>query len=166
MLLFLGMATLPFSSCGYRFSGGGTLPSGVKQVFIPVLENRTSEAGIETFFANDLVDEFTRAGVLVTSSSEGADALLKGGIRSISIETISHGAQQFSLEKRIYVVLDVRLESKTGRVLKEYRGLSESETFDSVAEQRPVIDKNQREAIYVISKRLAEMIYKMLTDDF
>lgn len=163
-LLCLAFFFIP--ACGYRFSGGGTLPSGVKRVSVPVFENRTSEAGIETFFANDLIDEFTRAGIPVADSSESAEAVLKGVIRSISIDTISHGTQKSSLEKRVGVIVDVRLESKTGAVLKEYRGLSESETFDSAEGRRSAIDQNQREAIYTISKRLSEMIYKMLTDDF
>ena len=41
--------------CGYRFSGGGRFPAGIKSVFVEVFENNTSETGIEQTFTNDLI---------------------------------------------------------------------------------------------------------------
>lgn len=163
--LLFGLMFL-LSACGYRFSGGGSLPAHVTRVSIPVFENRTSEAGLESSFANDLMDEFTRARIPVTTGNESADASLMGVIRTLSVETISHGSHASSLEKRVTVSVDIKLVSKTGEVLREYRGLSESEAFDVAEGERFATDQNQRNAISTISKRLSETIYKMLTDDF
>ncbi|MCD4743483.1 MAG: hypothetical protein K8R67_13525 [Desulfobacteraceae bacterium] len=39
-------------SCGYKFSGGGLLPGKTKLVAVKMFENKTSESGAETIFAN------------------------------------------------------------------------------------------------------------------
>lgn len=161
-----GLVLVCFAACGYRFSGSGRLPSDVERIVIHIFENRTSETGIENVFTNDLIDEFSRQNISVHAEHDDADAYLSGVIRSITVETISHLDQYASLERRVTVTADVKLISKNGEVLKDFRGLSESEAYVVSQGEKFATEQNQRNAITAISKRLSENIYKMLTDDF
>ena len=71
-----------FSACGYRFAGSGNLPGGIQTVAIEILENRTTETGLENTITNDLIYEFSRKGRRVQKDSKKADAVLTGVIVS------------------------------------------------------------------------------------
>jgi hypothetical protein len=75
VVLFVGIF---LSACGYHFEGGGELPAGVRNVFVGVFENRTSETGLENIFTNDLINEFTRSKRF--AGREKAEAVLSGVI--------------------------------------------------------------------------------------
>ena len=51
--------------CGYGFRGTvNNLPPDIKAVHIPIFVNNTTETGVEIVFANALIYEFTRGGVI------------------------------------------------------------------------------------------------------
>ena len=151
------------SACGYRFAGGGTLPSGIKSVCVTILENRTSEIGVENTFTNDLIYEFTRNGKF--ASIDKADALLSGVVKSMSIETISHSGAHTSIERRVTITLDLKLTDKGGRIIWSAKGVSGNEAYD-VAPDKLSTEQNRRSAISTLSERLAEKVYNSLTEDF
>lgn len=153
------------SACGYRLTGGGDFPAGVKSVFISVYKNRTSETGIENTFTNDLINEVTRRQKVAISDKGKADSLFFGVIRGMSIETISRKDTSSSIERRVTIAVDCKLTDPKGRVIWSTRGISDNEAYD-VASDKQVTEKNRREAIFVLSERLAEKIYNRLTDDF
>ncbi len=152
------------SACGYRFAGGGTLPSGIKSVCVTILENRTSEIGVENTFTNDLIYEFTRNGKI--ASIDKADALLSGVIRSMSIETISHSGAHTSIERRVTITLDLKLTDKDGRIIWSAKGVSGNEAYDVVSDNKLSTEQNRSKAISTLSTRLAEKVYNSLTEDF
>ena len=78
-----------FPACGYRFAGGGSFPAGITSVCISILENRTSETGMENIFTNALIYEVIRDRRVALTSRDKADALLSGVIESINTQTIS-----------------------------------------------------------------------------
>ena len=163
-ILFAILWFLAFlSACGYRFAGGGTLPSGIKSVCVTILENRTSEIGVENTFTSDLIYEFTRNGKI--ASIDKADALLSGVIRSMSIETISRSGAHTSLERRVKFTLDLKLTDKDGRIIWSAKGVSGNEAYD-VESDKLKTEQNRRSAISTLSTRLAEKVYNSLTEDF
>ena len=110
-IVFAILCFLAFlSACGYKFAGGGTLPSGINSVCVTILENRTSEIGVENTFTSDIIYEFTKNGKI--ASIDKADALLSGVIKSMSIETISHSGAHTSLERRVKFTLDLKLTER------------------------------------------------------
>ena len=109
-MIFIASALL-FYGCAYRFAGGGELPGAVKIVSIAVLENKTAESGIENIITNDLIYEFTRNGKVVAKKDD-ADAYLTGTIESANDEAISHKGDHTSLERRVKVVLGLKLKDK------------------------------------------------------
>jgi outer membrane lipopolysaccharide assembly protein LptE/RlpB len=154
-----------FPSCGYKFVGSGSFPAGVESVCISILENRTSETGMENVLTNDLIYEVTRGSKVALTSRDKADALLSGVIKSMSIQTISRTGTHSSLERRVRVAVDLKLTSPDGRVIWSARGVSANEAYD-VAPDKLVTEQHRRDAISVLSKRLAETVYNRIIADF
>ncbi|MEW6671063.1 MAG: LptE family protein [Thermodesulfobacteriota bacterium] len=159
----LAAAVMLLSSCGYRFSGSGSLPAGIQRVFIHQLDNRTSETGLENTLTGDLRYEFIRYNRSATP--EDADAVLSGTVKSLRVETISRSGQHSSLERRVTISVDLKLTDRNGRAVWSLQGLADSESY-RVASDSQATDVNRRAAVSALSKRLAENIYYRLTEDF
>ncbi len=151
------------AACGYRLMGSGNFPSGVKYVFIAILENRTNETGLENIVTEDLIYEFTRN--RRATSREKADAVLSGVLNTMNTETISHRGQHTSLERRVTVSVDLKLTGMDGREIWSAKGVSANEAYD-VTTDKLETEQKRRDAISELSKRLSEKIYNRLTDDF
>ncbi|MEA1948833.1 MAG: LptE family protein [Thermodesulfobacteriota bacterium] len=156
---------LPFSACGYQFTGGGSLPSGITSISIEMFENRTSETGAETIITNDLIYEFTRHRQVVLTGRDNADAVLTGVIVSSSSKTISRKGEYTSNERRVILKLDLQLTDKSGGVIWSAKAVSENEAYQVMPEKQST-ERNKRVAIERLSKRLAENIFNRLTADF
>ncbi|MCK4729610.1 MAG: hypothetical protein KAT27_11840, partial [Desulfobacterales bacterium] len=153
--------------CGYHFKGTGlTAPVGVRTIAITVLENRTSESGIETVFTNDLAYEFTRSKMLRVVGKDTADAVLSGTVASLTVDTISHTASYYSDERRVTITLDLALKRADGKVIWSDRTLSDKEAFKVDPLDRLATESKRREAIEAISERLAEKIHNRILQDF
>lgn len=151
--------------CGYRFTGSGNFPADVSTVFISIFKNHTSETGVENIFTNDLIYEITRNRKDLLTVKDKADALLSGVIESISIETISRKGINTSLERRVTVAVSLQLTDRKGKVIWSAKRILAKEAYD-VASDKMTTEQNRRDAISVLSKRVAEKAYNRLTDDF
>jgi len=156
---------LLLSACGYQFFGGGSLPCGMKSISIEMFKNRTGETGVETIIANDILYEFTRYEQVVVTDSDKADAILTGVIRSIGERTISHVGEYTSYERRVELEVDLKLTDQSGRVIWSSTSISEDESYQVTPDKRST-ERNKRDAIKKLSKRLAETIFKEVTADF
>jgi outer membrane lipopolysaccharide assembly protein LptE/RlpB len=157
---------LILSACGYRFSGKENLPSGVERIFVTVFENRTMETGVETFFTDDIIQEFIRNRKdSLANSSAGADAILSGVVESIRIRTISREGTHTPLERRVWATISLKLTGSDGRIIWKKNGISESETY-AVMPLKQETERNRLDALSALSKRIAERVYFRLTDDF
>ena len=153
------------SACGYKFTGGGSLPSGITSISIEMFENRTSETGVETIITNDLIYEFTRREQVVVTGSDKADAILSGVVKSISERTISHKGEYTSDERRVTLKLDLQLKDKSGRVIWSAKDVSDNEAY-KVLPGKQATEQLKKVAIKRLSKRLAENIFNNLTANF
>lgn len=155
------------SACGYHFTGTGLkAPGGVSTIAITVLENRTSESGIERVFTNDLAYEFTRSKVLHVVEKDTADAVLSGIIKSMGVHTISHTASYDSGERRVTITLNLTLKSRDGKVLWSDTALSDREAFEVLPDDKIATNRNRRVAIEAISERLAEKAHNRILTGF
>ena len=153
------------SACGYQFSGGGSLPSGITSVSIEMFKNRTAETGVETIITNDLIYEFTRHEQMIVTGSDKADAILTGVVKSISERTISHKGEYTSDERRVMLNLDLQLTNKSGGVIWSAKSVSDNEAY-KVMSNKQSTERNKRDAIKELSKRLSENIFNNLTANF
>ena len=152
-------------ACGYRFSGGGSLPGDAETLSVLMLENRTAEVGIQTQLNSDIIYEVTRRDSSRIARPENADALLSGVVKTVQDTDIAHTGTSTASQRRVTLVVDMKLERPDGTTLWRRNGLSDYEAYD-VAANRTQTELNRRSAIKKLSKRLAETIYKSMTDDF
>jgi len=167
-LLFLTkilIICLFLASCAYQFSGAGKMPFGISKISVLAFDNATSETGIEIIFANDLIAELSKDLRATLSSKDQAEAVFKGHIKSIDIETISRKQSYISLERRVTIVLDLALTKPGGEVLWQMDDLRQSETY-LVSEDKIATEQNLRNAISKISKKTAERAYQSVMAGF
>jgi hypothetical protein len=76
---------LAFDVCGYKPSGKGkSLPANIKTIAVPVFKNTSLRYRVEQRFTRAVIDEILRRarGIRVVSTTDDADAVLEGDIRS------------------------------------------------------------------------------------
>jgi outer membrane lipopolysaccharide assembly protein LptE/RlpB len=161
----IGFMLLSGVACGYKFSGGGDLPGNVQSLSIGVLENRTRETGLESQIANDLINQFTRFTNIQLTGKKKADAHLTGIIQSANIRTISHKSPNSPSERRIQVMLDLKLTSADEKLIWSADSISAYETYE-VDPDKTQTEQNKKSALTTLSGRVAERIYYRLTDNF
>lgn len=155
------------TACGYRFSGSGNFPSGVKRIFIQIFDNRTSEIGVENDLANWLADQFTSRGnaAALVSSAKKADAVLTGVIASIQIETTSRVTETRAAARRVILTVDSKLTTAAGTIWSAQK-VAASNTYTVVQDNKQVTEDNKRQALTRAANDLAEILYNRLVQDF
>ena len=151
--------------CSYRFSGSGPLPSDITRIYISVIENKTSEAGIEKYITDDLINEFILRRKDVLSRQEEAEAILSGSIDSIQETPIAHSSQSKSTQRRVVLGLSLKLVDQKGKIIWVVNGINANQAYN-VTDVKTLTEQNKKAAIQILSKRLAEKVYNRLTDDF
>ena len=158
-------ASIIFSGCSYRFSGTGSLPSGITQIYVSIIENKTTEAGIENYLTNDLINEFILRKKEVLSRQDDAEGILSGSIENVREMPIAHSSQSKSTERRVFMGVTLNLVDAKGKTVWTVNGINANQAY-KVTDDKTVTDQNKKMALQILSKRLAEKIYNRLTDDF
>jgi hypothetical protein len=164
-VIFLLIAFLS-AACGYRFAEEGGFPGDTKRLFVKILENKTQETGVESIVTTALLNELTlRKTDELASGINDADVVLSGVVSLVTINTISVSKPDVAGERRVNVTVDLKLTKKDGRIVWAAKGLSDFEEYlvDKDTEQT---DANRRNAIRVLSKRIAERTVNRFSDDF
>jgi len=153
-------------SCGYRFPGTGAFPEGVNHIFVEVLENKTSESGIENTVTRNLIDEFIlrEKGSLV-GNIDDADSILSGVVARIAFHTIVSRGKDSARERRVTVWISLKLSDLDGNVIWAAKNLSENQAYN-VVDDKNETELNKRAAIDLASQRIAERALNRLTDGF
>jgi len=164
ILLLIGLMPVLWS-CSYRFSGSGSLPSGITRIYVSVIENRTSEAGIEKYITDGLIEEFIQRRKDVLSRQEEAEGILSGSIDSIQDSSIAHSSQSKTTQSRVVLGMNLKLVDQKGKIIWAVNGINANQAYD-VTNDKTLTEQNKKRAIQILSKRLAEKVYNRLTDDF
>jgi hypothetical protein len=130
---FVVVAALLTSSCGYSLAGRGSfLPTDIRVVGIPLLENRTSIPRIDQIFTEKIRTEFIDRGKRYTilPTSSGAHAVLSGTINTIFIQPAGLD-QQLASRYAFTVTMRVQFtDSRNGQVLWSNEALTFREEYD------------------------------------
>ncbi len=153
-------------SCGYRFAGSGGPPQGVERLFIQLLDNKTTEPGIDVLTTNELKNEFIQKyqGVLV--DRETATAVLSGTVVGIRSETVSRRGALTSLERRISMTIDLTLKSTGSGQIWFAKGITNSDTYTVISGDKEATERNKRDTLQDLARRIAEISFNRLADDF
>jgi len=125
---------LPFwlSSCGYTLQGGGSvLPPDVKRVYVPRVENSTTELALTELLTEALRDRFERFGVITVVDEMGeADAVLKARILKVARSTGSVTSNtDTALQLDTTVTIAAELRRITGPVLWRDTSLAVTKSY-------------------------------------
>ncbi|MFC1887046.1 LPS assembly lipoprotein LptE [Thermodesulfobacteriota bacterium] len=166
-LAFLLGMLMTISQCAYRFEGDTRLPGDINRLCITILDNRTSETGLENIFTSALIHEFSLRNSNVLTSKDEADAVLSGGIRSMRIETIARSGTQggASIERRVTLGVLLSLTDRDGKLIWTSGELTGYEEYQ-VALDKIVTEQYRKDAIVHLVERLAETIYNHIAADF
>jgi hypothetical protein len=116
----LPWAAMLILACGlfvgcFRYSFSGAVPSHLKTIAVPLLQNQTAEFGIAERITDQVISEFQRDNTLKIADPDNADSILRGSLVRIEDEPYTYSgagegqAQNFSVgEYRL--TLTVRLE--------------------------------------------------------
>ena len=144
------------NACGYHFAEKEGFPGDTERLFVEVLENKTQETGVESIVRK--TDE-------LAIGFDDADVVLSGVVSLVTIVTISQSKPDVADERRVTVSVDLKLTKKDGSIVWAAKDLSDFEAYfvDTDTERT---DANRRNAIRVLSKRLAERTVNRFSDDF
>lgn len=151
--------------CGYHFAGSGSMPSGINRIYVSVIQNNTSTAGIERYITDSLISEFMLRKKNALSTEEEADGILTGRIDYIQDIPIAHSSQSVTTQRRVLMGVSLKLVDRKGRLVWAGNGITANQAYNVVADTT-LTDEYKNAAIQILSKRLAEKIYNRLTDDF
>ncbi len=153
-------------SCGYKFTGSGGPPRGIDQIYIENIVNKTTEPGMDVLITDALKNEFIQKfqGTLVPRQQ--AQAILTGTLIGIRTETVSRRSSLTSLERRVFMTINVALKSKESERLWYAKGITSSDTYQVVSGDKEASEQNKREVLRDLVEILAENAFNRLADDF
>jgi hypothetical protein len=152
------------AACNYRFGGYREAHTTIQSLNITPFENRTRQVGIEALFTNDLVYEVGRGDRIALAAPGSADAVLSGVIKDLRANTISRQNLNTSLERRVYVTVELSVKDRQGHKVWGYK-LKENETY-FVQPDKVSTEANLRLALSKISQRIAEKFHYRFTQAF
>jgi hypothetical protein len=166
-MLLVGLAvvlSLTSAACNYRFGGYREGKIKIQSLNIAPFENQTRQVGIETLFTNDLVYEVGRGDRITLAAPGSADAVLTGVISNLRANTISRQNLNTSLERRVYVTVELSVKNRQGQQIWNYK-LNENEAY-IVQPDKVSTEANLRFALAKISQRIAEKFHYRFSQAF
>ncbi len=166
-LVISGLFVLVFilSGCGYTLSNGGVLPGGVTRVAVAMFENQSSESGAETTFTSSLIKELLQKSDAMVVERNGADAVITGTIRSITIAALTRNADDEVVERQVSSVIDLDLVDVNGDKIWSVHNFSADEAY-TVTSSNLLDEAAKTEAIERIAARISERIVDRMRDRF
>jgi hypothetical protein len=164
--LIIILIALLCGACGYRFGQESGFPGDSDRLFVKLLENRTQETGVESIVTAALLSELTlRKTHGLASGIDHADVVLSGEVEEVAIRTISTRNKDTAGERRVTVSVELELKKQDGSVVWAAKRLADDEAYIVDADKERT-DQNRRNAIRVLSQRIAEKAVNRMSDDF
>jgi hypothetical protein len=170
VVLAAALALLGCSYLGYKvIDPRAVFGPEVKGIFLQMLENRTSEVGLEATLADAFQEEFARRGLLRPVYDEEdprANLVLTGNIVSATVEPTAFSSVALSLEDRVDVIFSVTVQrADSGLLVLEGREIRFSERFLGSADPQ-VYESNKEQALRRGAARAASQLHDELFQQF
>jgi hypothetical protein len=136
------VAALLAGGCGYTV--GGTLPSRIQTIAVPIFRNSTREPAVESLITRAVVEAFSTNGRLRVVGSSQADAVLDGEITGYSIASIAFDKDANVRLYRLVVTVNLRLRDvKRNAVLFEQNQVQEQADFRVLGQVSQTISREE-----------------------
>jgi Lipopolysaccharide-assembly len=153
-------------ACGYRLQGkaGSRFTDPGIRVDLRPFTNESLVPDGGAYLAARLRDDMRGKGFRGRFERSQADYLVEGTVREAREEVLSHGKDEFALEYRMTIAVDIRVvEIKQGRLLWKEEGLTEAASFYAGSDFQ-YTESNRRMAFEEICRRLARRIGETLRE--
>ncbi len=153
-------------ACGYRLQGkaGSRFSDPGIRVDLRPFANESLVPDGGAYLAARLRDEMRLKGFRGSFGRSQADYVVEGTVREIREEVFSHGKDEYALEYRMTVSVDIRVvEIKQGRLLWKEEGLTDAASFYA-GPNFQYTESNRRMAFEEICRRLARRIGETLRE--
>lgn len=131
-IFFLCLVSSFISGCGYTLQGGGSvLPPDVKKIYIPLVENDSTEGGVAGTLTEALRDQFERYGIVeVVDEALDADATLEARIKSVKRQSKAVTSKtEVALQYDVTMTLAASIKRRNGTLLYKNDNLALSSAF-------------------------------------
>jgi len=158
------LIALLLAGCGYRLRAepGARFSERGIVVDLRPFANPTVVPDAGAYLAARLREEMGREGFRGRFARSGAEYIVEGTVREVREEVVSHGADQFALEFRLTLLVDIRVVEVThGRLLWKEEGMAESAPYLSGADFQ-YTESNRRMAFEETCRRMARRIGQTL----
>ena len=136
------VAALLAGGCGYTV--GGTLPSHIRTIAVPIFRNSTREPAVESLITRAVVEAFSTNGRLRVVGSSQADAVLDGEITGYSIASIAFDQDANVRLYRLVVTVNLRLSDvKRKAVLFQQNQVQEQADFRVLGQVSQTISREE-----------------------
>ena len=135
-------AVLLTGGCGYTV--GGTLPSHIQTVAVPIFRNTTREPAVESLITRAVVEAFSTNGRLKVVGSHDADAILDGEITGYSVAAIAYDKDANVRLYRLIVTVNLRMRDlKRNAVLFQQNGVQEQSDFRVLGQVSQTVSREE-----------------------
>lgn len=151
-------------SCRYRLQGdpASRFTDPAVRVDLPPFANESIVPDAGAYLASRLREEMVRNGFRGRFERIMADYLIEGTVRESREWVSSHGADQFALEHRMAISVDIRVVEVTrGHLLWKEEGISEAASYFAGPDFQ-FTEANRRMAFEEICRRIARRIGQTL----
>jgi len=107
------------------YSMAGSIPSHIKSIAIPLVENQTAEFAMAETVTDNLVSKFTKENILRVTDEKQADSVLKGTITRVNDGPYTYSKEEAVSEYRLTVSMKLEwMDMDNDEVLltKQYSG--------------------------------------------
>ena len=152
------------ASCGYRPVGRGELTTGTERptLAIPLFDNRSTEIGLESLFANTFIETFSRSQALrLVGRPEKADLVLEGKISSVAYSSVAYFDINRSLVRRVTIRIEVLLTRRsTGKVVWKDQGIVQEDYVSDQTYQESEALRNMgvRRGAVTLAKKMLDKV--------
>ena len=153
-------------SCGYRFTGSEGPPRGVEKLYIENIINKTTEPGIDVLITDALKNEFIQKYRGALTSRPEAQAILSGTLVGIRTETVARRGSLTSLERRVFMTIDLAMKSMDSESIWYAKGITSSDTYQVISGDKEASEQNKRDVLADLAEIIAENSFNRLSDDF
>ncbi len=163
-VLCLAVLAAVAAGCGYtlRQEPGSRFSEPGLVVDVHPFSNASLFPDAGAFLAARVREEMAREGFRGRFARGGADYMVEGTVKEVRDEVVSHGTDEFALEYRLTLQVDIRVvEVVHGRLLWKEEGLAESAPYFSGADFQYTAS-NRRMAFEETSRRMARRIGQTL----
>jgi len=128
--------------CGYTV--GGTLPSHIQTIAVPIFRNSTREPAVESLITRAVVEAFSTNGRLRVVNSSQADAILDGEITGYSVASIAFDKDANVRLYRLVVTVNLRMRDvKRDTVLFQQNQVQEQADFRVLGQVSQTISREE-----------------------